>query len=210
MHFFILFHFVFESFRIRHNSLLLVHISQHQEHAFQLFEAHVVSELRSESHFLHEYIPCFFWQVLVELLAQVDLCDVGVDVFINHLVLDNHENFALSPHFGKDVVNNLQRKHLFAMIDKAEAQNGMLDLLVLLDFFPDPLLIKDAILYFLLNLIFSDFSQLLSFHGLQKGGATLLAGIALESSFGDDLPKHQILNILLQLESGLQNFQHRV
>ena len=147
---------------------------------------------------------------MVELLAQVDLCDVGVDVFINHLVLDNHENFALSPHFGKDVVNNLQRKHLFAMIDKTEAQNGMLDLVVLLDFFPDPLLIKDAILYFLLNLIFSDFSQFLGFHGLQSGGAALQALIALESSFGDDLTKHQILNILLQLESGLQHFQHRL
>ena len=82
----------------------------------------------------------------------------------------------------------------------------MLDLGELLDFFSDPLLIMDVILFFFPNLIFSDLSQLLSFHGLEGGGAASEFLIGMEASFGDNLTKHQILYVLFQLKSGLQDF----
>ena len=68
----------------------------------------------------------------------------------------------------------------------------------------------DVVLFFLPNLIFSDLSQLLGFHGLEGGGAAFEFLICMESSFGDNLTKNQILNVRFQLESGLQDFQHRL
>ena len=58
-------------------------------------------------------------------------------------------------------------------------------------------------------MIFSDLSQLLSFHRLEGISANFAVVIAFKSTFWDDLTKHEILNILFQLELGLQDFQHR-
>lgn len=61
-------------------------------------------------------------------VVDVDLRDVGVNIFINHRVLDDHKNLPLGPHFCKHIVDDLEGKDVVAIVDEAEAQDGVLDL----------------------------------------------------------------------------------
>ena len=123
MFFLKLFYFVFECLWVRHTSLLLVHILQHQEHTFQLFYAHVVSKLWSELNLLLKYILSLFRIIIFYLFAadivDVDLRDVGVNIFVNHWVLDDHKNFSLGPHFCKYIVDDFEGKYVIAIVDEA-------------------------------------------------------------------------------------------
>jgi hypothetical protein len=85
-----------------------------------------------------DHIPDLFIKLQVNhlllqdiLIVEVKLSHVGINVLVNFLALEHHENLSLASHFIQYVVDDVSAKNHFTSISESKIYQNLLELVEL-------------------------------------------------------------------------------
>ena len=129
---------VLESIGVRNGCLSVMNRMEHMKHVIQLNQTHMISKLVPEHQFEMKNQLDFITVVRIFESGpifgksfHVDFGDVSLNILINLLVLNDHLDLPLHPHFFHHIQNDVNINDVPTFIFEAQVVNDFLDLVEL-------------------------------------------------------------------------------